>query len=93
MRGECFLECRGVFFESPIAIVALMTFYVLTVSYSVYVAFKQVGYDDKGVIKELFSVPFLAGSVTGAVWILVMVDINDLAFNRVFDWQYVSYIL
>jgi hypothetical protein len=76
-----------VFLELPIAIYILMTLYVGGCTKAIWTAYKAIGWDDKGVLKELIIIPPLTGFLATATWVLMVLDPADLAYDRVFNWS------
>lgn len=58
----------------------------------VYASYKAVGMDEKGVMLELFCLPFIVASVYLLGWIFVMVDIKNLSYLKIVNWNWFFFV-
>ena len=81
-----------VFLELPIGFTITLSLYIIVAFRVVYFAFKSAGWDQKGVVIELFSIPMVIGNIAVMVWILIIIDPNNLNFDRKFNWSSLFFV-
>jgi hypothetical protein len=92
MHFPCACTCRNIFLETPIMLVVWQLVYVPMIIYCVFVTYRIVGWDSKGVVFELFEVAAVAGGLSIVVWFLISFDPMDLTANAQFEWQLLTFL-
>lgn len=91
-RNQCALQCQDVFLELPILLIVLIVFYCTVITHCVLVAYRNVGWDDKGCIREMLLIPTTVGFPCAVGWLIVVLDPNDWGYTREFNWHLLCFI-
>lgn len=82
-----------VFLELQLAMFSIMPYAVPTVLRVLWLSHVNAEYDSQGTISEIMQVELVCCLIFTVIIVLAIVDPGDLAYNRVFNWQCLGFLV